>query len=88
MLFKALPLPAVICCPLADDGLAFFEHRIRPIFTKRGDGCGSAKCRSSARTHLAKQVDDMAFLMAMQSKSNVHGPVSYLQTSGSWAGGN
>jgi hypothetical protein len=37
---------------------------------------------SSALPHLAKHVDDMAFLMAMQSKSNVHGPAAYLQTSG------
>ena len=32
--------------------------------------------------HLAKRVDDMAFLMAMSSKSNVHGPASYLQNTG------
>jgi hypothetical protein len=32
--------------------------------------------------HLAKQVDDMTFLMAMASKSNVHGPASYLQNTG------
>jgi len=32
--------------------------------------------------HLAGCVDDMAFLMAMASKSNVHGPASYLQTTG------
>ena len=37
---------------------------------------------SSALPHLARHVDEMAFLMAMQSKSNVHGPASYLQTSG------
>jgi hypothetical protein len=37
---------------------------------------------SSALPHLSKHVDDMAFLMAMQSKSNVHGPAAYLQTSG------
>ena len=37
---------------------------------------------SSALPHLAKHVDEMAFLMAMQSKSNVHGPAAYLQTSG------
>jgi len=37
---------------------------------------------SSALPHLAQHVDDMAFLMAMQSVSNVHGPASYLQTSG------
>ena len=32
--------------------------------------------------HMAEHVDDMAFLMAMQSKSNVHGPASYLQNTG------
>ena len=37
---------------------------------------------SSALPHLAKHVDEMAFLMAMQSASNVHGPAAYLQTSG------
>ena len=37
---------------------------------------------SSALPHLARQVDHMAFLMAMTSKSNVHGPAAYLQTSG------
>jgi len=37
---------------------------------------------SSALPHLAQHVDDMAFLMAMHSASNVHGPASYLQTSG------
>lgn len=37
---------------------------------------------SSALPHLARHVDDMAFLMAMQSSSNVHGPAAYLQTTG------
>ena len=37
---------------------------------------------SSALPNLARHVDNMAFLMAMQSASNVHGPASYLQTSG------
>jgi hypothetical protein len=37
---------------------------------------------SGALPYLAKHVDDMAFLMAMQSASNVHGPAAYLQTSG------
>jgi hypothetical protein len=37
---------------------------------------------SSVLPHLAHHVDDMAFLMAMQSKSNVHGPAAYLQTTG------
>ena len=31
---------------------------------------------------LAGCVDDLAFLMAMSSKTNVHGPASYLQTTG------
>ena len=42
----------------------------------------SGRWVSSALPHLARHVDDMAFLMAMQSASNVHGPASYLQTSG------
>lgn len=42
----------------------------------------SGRWVSSALPHLARQVDDLAFLMAMQSKSNVHGPAAYLQTSG------
>lgn len=42
----------------------------------------SGRWVSSALPHLAKHVDDMAFLMAMQSASNVHGPAAYLQTSG------
>ena len=37
---------------------------------------------SSALPYLARHVDDMAFLMAMQSASNVHGPAAYLQMSG------
>jgi hypothetical protein len=31
---------------------------------------------------IAKVVDDLAFLMAMTSKSNVHGPAAYLQNTG------
>lgn len=42
----------------------------------------SGRWVSSALPHLARHVDDMAFLMAMQSPSNVHGPAAYLQTSG------
>ena len=42
----------------------------------------SGRWVSSVLPHLAKHVDDMAFLMAMQSPSNVHGPAAYLQTSG------
>jgi hypothetical protein len=32
--------------------------------------------------HMAGCVDDLAFLMAMASKSNVHGPASYMQNTG------
>jgi hypothetical protein len=31
---------------------------------------------------MARHVDDLAFLMAMASKSNVHGPASYMQNTG------
>ena len=33
--------------------------------------------------HLAKHADELAFCMAMQSKTNVHGPGSYLMNTGS-----
>lgn len=42
----------------------------------------SGRWVSSALPHLARHVDDLAFLMAMQSKSNVHGPAAYFMTSG------
>ncbi len=32
--------------------------------------------------HIAQHVDDLAFLMAMASKTNVHGPASYMQNTG------
>src|SRR5437870_5519514 len=37
---------------------------------------------SSAFPHIAGCVDDLAFLMAMASKSNVHGPASYMLNTG------
>ena len=37
---------------------------------------------SSAFPQIAKHVDDLAFLMALTAKSNVHGPATYLQTTG------
>ncbi|MEO8268860.1 MAG: DUF1501 domain-containing protein, partial [Aureliella sp.] len=37
--------------------------------------------------HMAKHVDDLAFLMSMQSKTNVHGPASYMQNCGFQTGG-
>ena len=39
---------------------------------------GSAACFP----HLAGCVDDMAFLMALSSKTNVHGPASYMMNTG------
>jgi len=37
---------------------------------------------SSVFPHLATQVDRMAFIMAVASKSNVHGPASYMMNTG------
>ena len=42
----------------------------------------SGRWVSEVFPHLAQQVDHLAFLMAMRSKSNVHGPASYLQNTG------
>jgi hypothetical protein len=48
-------------------------------FTQHGQ-CGRRV--SSVFPHLARCVDDLAFLMAVASKSNVHGPASYLMNTG------
>jgi len=37
---------------------------------------------SSVFPHMATCVDDLAFLLAMASKTNVHGPASYMQNTG------
>src|SRR5207237_5968844 len=37
---------------------------------------------SSAFPHVATCVDDLAFLMALASRTNVHGPASYLLNTG------
>ncbi len=42
----------------------------------------SGRWVSSVFPHQAKYVDDMAFLMAMASKTNVHGPGTYMMNSG------
>lgn len=42
----------------------------------------SGRWVSSLLPHLAECVDDMAFLYAMQSKSNVHGPATFMQNTG------
>jgi hypothetical protein len=51
-----------------------------PFEWKQHGQCG--RWVSSVLPHTAKHVDDIAFLMAMTSKSNVHGPAAYLQNSG------
>ena len=54
---------------------------LKPPFEFHQHGeCG--RWVSDQLPHLAKQVDGMAFLMAMQSKTNVHGPGSYLMNTG------
>ncbi len=42
----------------------------------------SGRWVSSVFPHMAKCVDDLAFLMSMSSKTNVHGPASYMQNTG------
>jgi hypothetical protein len=42
----------------------------------------SGRWVSSVFPHQAKFVDDMAFLMAMTTKTNVHGPASYMMNTG------
>jgi hypothetical protein len=51
-----------------------------PWSWKQHGGCG--KWVSSLLPHLATCVDDMAFLPAMVSKSNVHGPATFMQNTG------
>jgi hypothetical protein len=54
---------------------------LAPAFEFKQHGtCG--RWVSSALPHLAGCVDDMAFLMAMVSRTNVHGPGSYLMNTG------
>jgi hypothetical protein len=43
---------------------------------------GSGRWVSSVFPHMAGCVDDMAFLMALASKTNVHGPASYMMNTG------
>lgn len=51
-----------------------------PYEFKQHGQCG--RWVSSLLPHLATCVDDMAFLMGMASKTNVHGPASYMMNSG------
>src|SRR5581483_1148534 len=51
-----------------------------PWTWKQHGKCG--KWMSSLVPHLAECVDDIAFLHAMVSKSNVHGPATFMQCTG------
>src|SRR5262245_18420659 len=51
-----------------------------PFKWKQHGRCG--RWVSEVFPHLARCVDDLAFLMAMASKTNVHGPASYMQNTG------
>lgn len=51
-----------------------------PFEFKQHGQCG--RWVTSVFPHLAKQVDRMAFLMAVASKTNVHGPASYMMNTG------
>jgi hypothetical protein len=51
-----------------------------PFAWKQHGKCG--RWVSSVFPHMAGCVDDMAFLLAMASKTNVHGPASYMQNTG------
>src|SRR5262249_37478282 len=51
-----------------------------PFKWKQHGQCG--RWVSDVFPHLAQCVDDLAFLMAMASKTNVHGPASYMQNTG------
>jgi hypothetical protein len=51
-----------------------------PFAWKQHGECG--RWVSSVFPHVAQCVDDLAFLMAMASKTNVHGPASYMQNTG------
>ena len=56
-----------------------------PFAFKQHGECG--RWVSSVFPHLATCVDDIAFLMAMASKTNVHGPASYMMNTGFLAPG-
>jgi hypothetical protein len=51
-----------------------------PWTWKQHGQCG--RWMSSLVPHLATCVDDMAFVYSMQSKSNVHGPATFMQNTG------
>ncbi|WP_397571354.1 DUF1501 domain-containing protein [Schlesneria sp. T3-172] len=54
---------------------------LRPPFELRQHG-ETGRWVSDQLPHLARKVDQLAFCMAMQSRTNVHGPGSYLMNTG------
>lgn len=56
-----------------------------PFEFKQHGQCG--RWVSNLFPHIAGRVDDMAFLMALASKTNVHGPASYMMNTGFLAPG-
>jgi hypothetical protein len=54
---------------------------MKPPFAFKQHG-QSGRWVSSVFPHIARHVDDIAFLMSVQSKTNVHGPASYLMNTG------
>ncbi len=61
-------------------GSAGFKVMKSPFEFKQHGQCG--RWVSSVFPHLAQCVDDLAFLMSMASKTNVHGPGSYMMNTG------
>ncbi|MBL9128028.1 MAG: DUF1501 domain-containing protein, partial [Verrucomicrobiales bacterium] len=55
---------------------------MKPPFAFRRYG-QSGRWVSSVFPHLARRVDELAFLMAIESRTNVHGPASFLMNTGS-----
>ena len=51
-----------------------------PFAFRRHGRCG--RWVSSAFPHLARHVDDLAFLLSVVARTNVHGPASYLMNTG------
>jgi hypothetical protein len=61
-------------------GSAGFKVMPSPFAFKQYGECG--RYVSEVFPHMATCVDDLAFLMSMASKTNVHGPASYMQNTG------
>ena len=71
--------------PNFDKTTGFFPGQVGPLMKspfawKQHGQCG--RWVTDVFPHLAGHVDNLAFLMALASKSSVHGPAAYLQTTG------